>query len=147
MKNKDIPAYPTENDNKVNAGMLLLDYFAAHAPNKVPDWFKHVPIADKPKRPLHFEYKFGRNSSYHFYDIIKNHYNDEDDQWFEEDKIQDIRLLNKIKEEIKDFYKTWDDFIIADNSWNNADSFSKITQWRYTYATMMLEQRSVFLEA
>lgn len=56
MNNADQPAFPLHPQIEGGTGLDYLgiskrEYFAAHAPNEIPDWFTHTPIGELPKLP------------------------------------------------------------------------------------------------
>ncbi len=96
------------------------DFFAAHAPNEIPMWFKHDPF-EKPKEPKIW-------SDYSDADPFKN----EMKEWHR-DGSYDIE-----SEEIKFYQKDWEKYFEDMDKWQQEDNANRFYQWRVHFAERMI---------
>ena len=122
------PAFPRTGEGFGNPrydapGMSLRDYFAAHAPESVPGWFKHEPPAEAalPERP-----SWQQVDSIHQHLVM---------QW-QEDPCFDL------PEELSWFEEKHKAYAAAETGYRHANYWARMTQWRFAYADAMLATRA-----
>lgn len=104
-------------------GMTLRDYFAAHAPDKIPDWFKGEYAADMPIEPV-VPSSWSAAQSAEFSDLKEG------------------MLLAAVSPEVADFYGTWKLAHEQRAAWRDRQRARKYFSWRWHYADMMLKERA-----
>jgi hypothetical protein len=108
------------NDVPVNEASLR-DYFAAHAPAEIPEWFRHTsPNQTFPPMPDYLE-------------LDECHRKVALD--WQRDPCFDL------PEELSWYGKKVEAHRAGRSEWNDADHRARYAQWRYAYADTMLEAR------
>jgi hypothetical protein len=116
------PVFPATEANGLNSGwdgMNLRQYYAAHAPAEIPDWFEFTPATPRPAMPDKFT---------ELTDEQRNQLEGLGD-WLEETQVdlevvEFARRLQKAREETK--------------AWHLAKESGRYIAWRWHYADMML---------
>lgn len=128
------PAFPFVYDDTKNyeEGMSLRDYFAAHAPNEIPNWFhgERDPAPDVPdvKVPDEFANEFSDWRRGPVFDLT--------------DSMQ--LKYGKEAADIAEVYESaWQDFWEKYDSWKHVAKLQRYFQWRWHYADMMISTREV----
>ncbi len=119
------PAFPhtDSGDTATRPGMSLRAYFAAHAPDEIPQWFKHKPLEESPPPPPMIP--FGPEHSVRH---IREYLHDE--------CTRDAYPNDEI---FKEFVKRHRAYFAARHEYQIRDSAARMIQWRCTYADLMLE--------
>lgn len=110
-----------------SAGMSLREYFAAHAPDDIPEWFTHIkPEQDFPPMPDLSEISTDPKDPHRKLAL----------DW-QRDPCFD--LWDQVPE-----LKWYADEVIAHregrSAWEDANRRARYFQWRYAYADGMIEQ-------
>jgi hypothetical protein len=134
---KPVEFFPSGETKRTASGITVRDYFAVHAPERIPDWFEHIaPSKSLPPLPdpaaLPDVVCDGRNSLRAWaaawlrdptFDLVTD------------EMLPDIRAAaTAFEAEAK---AHWD----AKRAWSIANQFERLVQWRYVYADAMLEGR------
>lgn len=101
----------------------LRDYFAAHAPLPIPDWFKGDPGNNMPLIP-DVPTHFGAAQASQFVDLKHG-----------------VGLVAHASPEVAEFYSRW---LIAKNKqsvWKDQQREKKYFAWRWYYANQMMASR------
>lgn len=103
-------------------GMSLRDYFAAHAPTDIPDWFKHrEPVKYYPDCP-------------HWSTLPNEDHREIARSWID-DPCYDL------PDELRWFQEKFEAYQDAAIAWREQDALERYIQWRWHYADAMLEAR------
>jgi hypothetical protein len=113
------------NDNafcaeNVSDGLSKMEYFVNHAPNEIPQWFKHKPTPAIEKPPSWQTLSIEEDR-----EIAR--------QWFA-DAIFDL------PEHLKWFQDKWADYYEKYNEWQNQNNIERYFQWRTFYADRMIAE-------
>lgn len=125
MRHGDRPAGPltfedTPAPSTSSVPMTMRQYFAAHAPHPVPDWFKfrdREPMPIEPEIPT---------------------------TWTTAQRDEFVRLKNgEVKEfatdpAVAEFYRPWSQARGDMNAWRDRQRAAKFFAWRWYYADMMV---------
>jgi hypothetical protein len=122
----------------------LRDYYAARAP-QCPEWFKPIVRA----RPVKPEYTFDKFKNHPLDDLIQRHYDFENEKWYSNLHVNsklipddDYELIPKtLKDDIAAHEAKMDEWVNLDSAWLLEEHKSRLTQWAFYYADLMIEKR------
>ena len=125
----DRPAFPCS----VFMGMTLMEYYVAHAPKEIPEWFKHSMDHDpKPAGPV--------SPPYIYFSQIKRYTHEWDcdnDDWYE--GIETTENHNVDKKNILEYYEKFSSYTEAMREWNRRNDIERYFQWRVFYGKSVIE--------
>lgn len=111
-------AFPTHGYAE---GMMLRDYFAAHAPAEVPEWFQHVPPArDYTPMPKWMDWPEEHHRALR--------------AWLSDGCYDLPDELSAFQEQARQHRED-------KRFWDARNQAARFIQWRWRYAEMMLEAR------
>lgn len=155
MSINNIPAFPQSewqnmHKGEKDKGMTLLDYFAAHAPEEPPKWWKPL-MENPPCRPLPLKYHITTEEEKSWL----AYYDADDDKWyddlsnfpehFKENEVPP-NIPEHFKEKIARLVKEIEAGHIAANQWEERAQYERLVQWPFYYAMQMLIRRETFLQ-
>src|SRR5215831_12255217 len=121
--NKDYgKAFPSE----LGYGLSKEEWFAAHAPEEIPEWFKHIEC-DKPVRPTDW-YSISNNPNHPFF-----HYAFELKEWHHGGGEYDL------PPSLYQYQNDWTEYWKQMQKWEIVNKMQRYFQWRKYYAVQMCE--------
>lgn len=134
MENKDKPAFPGLNKDGYATGITKYEYFLAHAPETIPEWFRHS-MEEFGERPKFMDYP----NDYFWakqrdYPIFKK-YNFQDKEWnFEPGDPTSLEAFKLAESEIKEYTAKFLDSQKKRNEWDERNKVERYFQWRQFWA-------------
>lgn len=141
------PAFPGSNFGGM--GLSKLEWFAAHAPTKVPKWFKPV-VSKKPELPLKTREVYSTKGStgngvHPNAPLFDKFFDDEEGKFIsleddsEADKQLYASLTKSYKNEVEKHWKERNNAVDKLIKWEAAYKVAVYFQWRIFYAKKMIE--------
>lgn len=128
LKEKDLdPAFPFEGASKQFPGMSRADFFAAHAPKKIPKWFKDNAFEELNPAPV--EPKCQDLPEYQALIPLEVR---ELESW-RSDPIYDL------PDNLEFFQKKWNAFTELRRQWHENKEVFRYFAWRQYYGQMMAD--------
>lgn len=131
---------------------LVRSHIAAHAPKKIPDWFK--PAMEKPYNPFvgNFREVFGANSNHPHRDFVKKHYDYEDrkfTRWVDDTgsgiggwvDLPKSEIPAGLEEEINKWRVDIDRYLEVNQEYDSRKIRERVAQWPWAYADMVMSRR------
>lgn len=137
MENKDQPAFPGLSKDGYATGITKYEYFLAHAPETIPEWFRHSmeEFWERPKDMIYPEDYFRKSDR----PIFKN-YNFENEEWnFAIGDPANLEAFKLAEIEIKEYTAKFLDVQKRRDEWDSLNKVQRYFQWRQFYALKMCE--------
>lgn len=141
------PAFPYSSGGQI--GLTKLEWFAAHAPTKVPKWFKPV-VSKKPELPSKTREVYSTKGStgngiHPNAPLFDKFFDDEEGKFIsleddtEDDKQLYASLTKAYKNEVEKHWKERNNAVDKLIKWEAAYEIAVYFQWRICYAQKMIE--------
>jgi hypothetical protein len=133
MENKDKPAFPGLTKEGYASGMTLYEYYLAHAPETIPEWFRHSmeEYGERPK-PIEFPIDHFTDEGQ---DAIFQDYNFDDHEWYPFlDEPIDPEKMKEANRVIKAYNDLFADSIKKGEEWDLRNKTERYFQWRQFWA-------------
>jgi hypothetical protein len=126
------------NLSTIQENITKREYFIAHAPKGVPEWFKpNVPKKPEMETPLYL--KFGRGSGHKYEDLFMEYWNEE----AEGDGFPDSdEIPQECRDEVNKYLEEYIERVKERNEWDANYNIQILIQWPIYWADKMLESLS-----
>lgn len=114
-------------------GITIEEFFAAQAPDNIPDWFIHSmeEYGPRPVRAFNPHAHFSTNP------LFVRHWSDEENEWADIPENISSDVLQKQKEIILAYYDHWHQTNNAADQWEKQNILERYFQWRAFYGVTM----------
>lgn len=127
-------AFPSEK----SSGLYVYEYFAAHAPETVPEWF--TPILSKKPEQVELPYttfKFHENPEWQ--SAFKKWWDEYDCVFIDEYEGKKVTYPEGLREAVEKSQLAYEENNAAREEWEKQKQIETYFQWRQFYANKMCE--------
>lgn len=135
MENKLLSAYPVPYQARTD-GLTKKEYFAAHAPDEIPGWFKPVlPERPKPVDSPRQAFLYHQNEKWK--ELYSKYYDEENCVFADEQFGKKIEIPSELVLAVMEVEKKWNEWRGLEDEYHEICKIERFFQWRIFYAEKM----------